>query len=233
MLRAPMVAPSHTLRSSHTVRFSAALAAIVAAAACTGLIVQLVLSLARAETDPIHTVVRYLSFFTIVSNLMVALTCAAPLAAPASRAGRFFAGPGVRSAVLLYIAVTGIVWLVLLAPHYDPQGLAWWSNALLHYVVPVLYAVAWLAGAHGSLAWSDSLRWLVVPAAYLVWTLARGAWASEYPYGFVDVDELGMAAVLRNAAGLTAVFLLLGLVVVAIDRGLGRAGRVATRSRTS
>jgi hypothetical protein len=44
----------------------------------------------------------------------------------------------------------------------------------------------------------------------------------EYPYPFIDVDALGYAIVLRNAAGIAALFVGLGLVVVALDRLLAR-----------
>ena len=41
-----------------------------------------------------------------------------------------------------------------------------------------------------------------------------------WPYGFVNVDQLGLLRVVAIFAGLLVFFLIVGLVVVAIDRSL-------------
>jgi len=195
-----------------------------AVAALAGLGIQLGLALADPGPAGVaHATVRYLSYFTILSNLLVALACGLALVGRGTAVGAFVGRPSVRTAIVLYIVVTGLVWSALLARYYHPHGVRWCTNALMHYAVPVLYPALWIAYVpHGRLVWSDAARWLIFPAAYLGWTLARGAWSSEYPYGFVDVGQLGMTAVLRNATGLFVVFLVLGLGLVAIDRWLGR-----------
>jgi hypothetical protein len=197
------------------------LMALTALAAGAGLGLSLVLSITHRVDGVAPTAVRFVSYFTILSNLMILATSAhAVLGAP----GGWLARPMVRGALVVYIVVTGVVYAVMLAPNFPaPEGLFAVSNALLHYVTPIAYPLVWVIhGAHGRLVWTDAVRWLSVPMGYFGYTLGRGAWTAEYPYGFVDVAQLGMAAVLRNGVGLLVGFALLGVVVVAIDKGLSR-----------
>jgi hypothetical protein len=214
----------------HRSRLVPALTVATALAATAGVVLELMLTLAQTRSAPAaaHATLRLFSYFTILSNVLVALACALPLAARARapRAARFFALPRVRGAVALYIAVTAAVYIVMLAPLWHPTGLLRVADALLHYVVPSLYLALWLrttAAPRPRLAWGDALRWLAFPAAYLAWTLLRGALAHEYPYPFVDVNKLGLVAVLRNSAGLTVIFFVLGLGLVGVDKLAGRA----------
>jgi hypothetical protein len=175
-----------------------------------------------SQADPLLGTLRFFSYFTIISNTAVALTLGVPLLGP-SRPGRFFSTPRVRAAVALYITVTGVVYALLLAHLWQPEGARWFANALLHYVVPSAYVIGWIVFTpHARLTWGDALRFLAVPAAYLAWTLVRGAWLGEWPYPFLNVDELGAAGFARSAGGLAVFFAVLGLVVVALDKGLGR-----------
>ena len=106
----------------------------------------------------------------------------------------------------------------------QPQGAQWWADSSLHYAVPTLYLLWWLiAVPHGALRWSDLLRWLLFPLLYLCWVFLRGAFAHEYPYPFLDLNVHSLAVVLRNCAGVLALFLLLGSVLVLVDRRRGRA----------
>lgn len=200
-------------------------ATVVALAAWTALVLQLVLIL-RAKSPGLGvglTLLEFFSYFTILSNLLVATTTT--LATIGSKPS-FFARSDVRAAVALYIAVTGSIYLLVLSGLWAPQGLQWLADVLLHYAVPVLYLLWWVFGnAHGRLVWSDALRWLLFPLVYLVWIFVRGNWLHVYPYPFIDLDTLGLAAVLRNGVLVCALFVILGSVLVGIDRLLGRVSR--------
>lgn len=169
---------------------------------------------------------NFFSYFTILSNILVALALTAPVVAPNSRPGRWFAGEGVRAAMAMYIVVVGVVYHFLLAPTWNPQGLALLGNSLLHYVMPAAFVLDWLLFApKGRLKWSDPARWLIFPLIYGGWTLIHGALSGWWPYPFVDVGALGLGRVLLNFVGLLAFFLIVGLLVVAIDRTFGRRDR--------
>jgi hypothetical protein len=52
--------------------------------------------------------------------------------------------------------------------------------------------------------------------------LWRGHLLAVYPYPFIDVDKLGYPQVFVNAAGLLAGFVVIALLLMGIDRQLGR-----------
>ncbi|HEY0231840.1 MAG TPA: Pr6Pr family membrane protein [Dokdonella sp.] len=199
--------------------------AIVAAVAWSALLLQYVLLIGstRDTIGPWFATLQFFSFFTILSNLLVALTTTYALLEARSRVGTFFTSAAVRGGVALCIGVTGLIYFLVLSSTWAPTGMQWLVDKQLHYAVPVLYLAWWLACAeHRQLRWSDPLRWLLFPGVYLVWTLLRGAWLHEYPYPFVDVDAIGYAAMLRNSVGIGVLFALLGFGLVAIDRALPR-----------
>ncbi len=166
---------------------------------------------------------KYISYFTILSNLLVALTCTFALIGQDTGVGKFFAKARTRGGVALCIAVTGSIYFFVLRMLWAPQGAQWLADVMLHYATPVLYLALWIGCLpHGRLAWSDALRWLLFPLGYMLWTLLRGAWVHDYPYPFVDVGVLGMTRALLNALAITGLFLAVGLALVALDRALGR-----------
>ena len=164
---------------------------------------------------------RFFSYFTILSNVLVVLVTSTAVATTKAHAAHFFARGDVRGAVALYIGVTGAIYFTILRHLWQPQGAQWWADTGLHYATPLLYLAWWVLGAsHGAVQWRDVARWLLFPLAYLLWSFARGAWVHEYPYPFIDVDALGWPSVLLNAAGVLLVFVALGAILVAVDRRL-------------
>ena len=169
---------------------------------------------------------NFFSFFTILSNILVALALTAPVVAPNSRLGRWGASEGVRAAVAMYIVVVGVVYHFLLAATWNPQGWSLLANNLLHYVMPIAFVIDWLAFTpKGRLRWVDPVKWLVPVLIYGGWTLAHGWLSGWWPYWFVDADTLGLGTVTIHFAGLLVFFLIVGLIVVAIDRTFGRRDR--------
>jgi len=203
-----------------------AFAAVVAAVAAFALVLQYVL-LIRATlgtVGPAFATVRFFSYFTILSNLLVLLVSSMAAVAADASLCRWFARPMVRGGVALYIGVTMGIYATVLQQLWEPQGAQLWADSSLHYAVPTLYLLWWLfAVPHGALRWSDLLRWLLFPLLYLGWVFLRGAFAHEYPYPFLDLNAHNLAAVLGNCAGVFPLFLLLGGVLVLVDRWRGRA----------
>jgi hypothetical protein len=207
--------------SPRTTAISNFFAVVVAAIAWPALMLQYWLSL---WSGPIgFATVRYFSFFTILSNLLVAVVAASAATGGNWAPLRFWRKPRVRGLTALSIAVTCLIYVTILAGQWHPQGPQLIADRALHYVLPVLYLFWWVVLLpHGTLVWRDALRWLWFPLVFFVWTLLRGAVVHEYPYSFVDVDHLGYGAVLTNALMVGVVFIVLGLGLVAIDRVLAR-----------
>lgn len=149
-------------------------------------------------------IVRVLSFFTIQSNLLSGLV-SAQLAVKPDRDGPVWRA--VRLAALFGITVTGIVYSAVLADIHEPHGDAeTFVNDLVHYVVPVMMVVGWVAfGPRPRIDAATVRRSLVFPVLWLVYTLVRGAVWHWYPYPFLDVPAQGYTRVLLNAVIVTLV----------------------------
>lgn len=165
--------------------------------------------------------VRLFSYFTIQSNVLV-LAMTALLVARPGRDGR--AWRVLHLDALLGIAITGIVFALVLAPLGQPSGVAGLVNIAFHYVSPIAVLAGWLLfGPHGRVE-PRTVAWAFVwPAAWIAYTFAHGAASGWYPYPFLDAAELGYPAALRN----TAIVLVAALVLAALagwaDRRLAQA----------
>jgi hypothetical protein len=200
-------------------RISAAVGALLGWFA---LLLQLYLILAQSPDGAlamVGTVITYFSFFTILTNILVALVFTATAFASGATWVQFFRRPPVQAGTAAYIAIVGIVYQLLLRQLWNPQGMQWVADVLLHSVLPVGYVLYWLVFARkDGLHWKDAVGWLIYPAVYLVYVLARGAVSGLYPYPFMDVKVLGYGGVLAHAAVFLLVFLGMGLLVVAVGR---------------
>lgn len=181
------------------------------------------LAMTAATRSPLGSTVVFFSYFTILTNVLVALAMAAPAVAPNSRLGRWTTTEGIRAAIAMYATVVGVIYHLFLHATWNPQGLAWVANIALHYVMPVAMVLDWLLFVpKGRLRWIDAPRWLAFPLIYGLWTVIHGALIGWYPYWFIDIGALGWGTALRNFSALLVFFLILGLGVVALDRAIGR-----------
>ncbi|MET9546998.1 Pr6Pr family membrane protein [Streptomyces sp. NPDC006627] len=200
----------------------AALRALIALAAVTGVTIDLVTG------SPL----RVLSYFTVQSNLLVAVVLG--LSARRAWRGHRPLPPWVTGGTLLFIATTGLVYHLVLANGPggfsmtgDAASMAGWhsyANQLLHTVTPIGVALDWLLLTRpGGLRPRHAALWLLYPVAYLTFALTRGALMpptspARYPYPFLDVDAHGYAGVLTNALTLGAAFYALALLTITLDR---------------
>ncbi|MBL8569676.1 MAG: Pr6Pr family membrane protein [Phreatobacter sp.] len=190
-------------------------AGVVATAGFFGLALQLVLIIGTTTASggtATRAIFNFFCFFTILSNAIVTavLTRVALGKAPAA---------SWLGATTLYIAVVGITYSVALRHIWNPQGWQLVADHALHDVVPVLAVLFWLVFVpKGRLSVRIIPFWLIFPVGYLGWSLARGAVDGWYPYYFIDAGKLGYAVMARNALLVTALFALVALAVVGIDR---------------
>jgi hypothetical protein len=190
-------------------------AAAVALAAWAGLAVQFAATFGH-NGSVLLTFWILLRFFTIITNLLVALTMTR---VAAGRRVSAFALAGLTVAILFVAAI----YAALLHGLYPLSGLALVADILLHYAVPATMAVYWLAFAPKiGLEWQDPLLWCAYPIAYLAYVVVRGSVDGRYPYPFVDVPALGYGRTALNSLMLFAAYTLAGLALVAIGRFLAR-----------
>jgi hypothetical protein len=204
-------------------------AAVIAGLGWFGLSVQLYFNIHDAlakDLSILAHLINYFSYFTIETNLLVALVLTIFCARP--QAEQFLTRPSVTSALVVYIIIVGAVYAVLLRNLWHPQGVRLLADVVLHDAIPFLYPLYWLAFLpKGSLRWTDPVMWLVYPVLYFLYSMLRGAAFGTYLYPFFDVAQLGFARVSMNGIVLLAVFFGLGVVLTAIDHALasGERGR--------
>jgi len=144
------------------------------------------------------------------------------------------AGSVVTGAVTVAVTITLLVYHFLLVPQLYTMGASYRPftprDLAIHYATPLSIILDWLLfQPKGRHRWRDAIVWLGMPLAYFVFALVRaeiggplGMDGSRYPYFFLDLDVLGWGGLLRNVAGLSVCFTLLGTLYVALDRVLGR-----------
>ena len=168
-------------------------------------------------------ILDFLSYFTVLSNILVAVVMAMLWRNPA-RSGSLFRI--LLMDALVMITVTGLVYWSVLAANVKLQGLENVTNAVEHMLVPVAALIVFLVfGPRGQFRVSTVFAALVLPLAWALLTLVRGAAISAYPYGFINVAQYGYGSVLTNIAAVAVLGIVLGFVFLGLDRLLSRAQR--------
>ena len=158
----------------------------------------------------IPRVIDNLSYFTIWSNILVAITTTMIYRNMNRSSQRLKV---MRLSSLMMITVTMLVYILILAPDANPQSWNVYTNLLLHYITPPVTILVWLFfGPRKWISWKIIFSALLIPITYIVYTFARGAVFGKYPYGFVNVVELGYVGALIG----TGVVLVLGLFIFLI-----------------
>ena len=195
--------------------------AITAVALATQLVLVLAGSavLVEDEPPPLPTqLLRLVSYFTIQANVLV-LAAALTLARRPDRDGR--AWRVMRLAGLNGIVVTGLVHWFLLRPLLHLTGWSYAVDKLLHVVVPLLAVLGWLLfGPRPRVTVRVIGLSMIWPLAWLTYTIIMGRLTGWYPYPFLDIDTLGVAAVALVSLGITMLFLVLSTLLWLADRRL-------------
>lgn len=200
--------------------------AVAASIGWVALLLQLFLEIHRslAGGPPMAAIiVGYFSFFTILTNLLVAVVLTFSGRNRNSKLGSFFSRPTVQTATATYIAIVGATYWVLLRKLWNPIGMQKLADVLLHDAMPVIYILFWLIWVpKGNLRWKDSFIWLAYPLVYLLYVLTRGEITGLYPYPFIDVGSLGYPRMLVHVVFFMIFFLVVGLAAIAVGRWRGR-----------
>jgi len=135
-------------------------------------------------------------------------------------------------ALVLYLVMTGIIYVVLVAPPGEP----WWSWDLYwpqmvhHRLAPLVTALDWLLVTRTVRgAWWRPLAWLGYPVAFLAFSWIRGGLDGWYVYDFLDPTlDGGWARVFVSTAQVLVAFLVVSVLVNAA--GNARAALAAGKA---
>jgi hypothetical protein len=162
---------------------------------------------------------RFFAYFTIQSNLIGVAAFAWVLAngdRPRSRALELF-----RGAAAAYLAVTFVVFLLLLSEADVGLG-ASWVDFVLHKLFPIVVVADWFVDPpQVPLTVRDALIWLVYPIAWIAFTVVRGALDGWYPYPFLDPVNGGYASVAITVVAITVGFLAFAALLVWLSNARG------------
>jgi hypothetical protein len=175
---------------------------------------------ANLKANPLpEMIVRYFSYFTIQTNIIVAVCYTVLLLKPGSRWGNFFSRQQTLAAITVYILIVGLIYNTILRFTWSPEGLQRIVDELLHSVIPVLALIYWIVfTSKNQLQWKSILPWLIYPFAYIFYVLIRGSLSAFYPYPFINTTQLGINKVLVNSVGIAGVFIFISLLLVGIGK---------------
>ncbi|OOG48481.1 hypothetical protein B0E50_07655 [Rhodanobacter sp. C01] len=161
----------------------------------------------------------YFGYFTILTNVLVAMALTAAAYGPHGAVSRFFVRPDVHTAIAMSIVIVAAIYNLMLRQLWQPHGWQIVADNTLHVMMPVLFLLYWwLAVPKATLRWPQVIHWQLYPAAYFAYVLIRGAVDHWYPYPFLDVTKLGYLLVLVDACAVLLVFVAVALLLVALGR---------------
>lgn len=179
------------------------------------------LALAGTKEVWLHGQLDDLLYFTNQSGVLLAVVMI--WAGFASLLGKRQPPGWFKGGVTLFLAITGLVAYFVLDPEAagaPTLAIGLTSGQIEHQLNPVLAFLDFLLlDQHRRLRWRYSWWWLTYLLAYVTFTTVRGTvWDLDYPYGFIDLGELGWGGLLLNVLIYGIGFTALGLVIILIDR---------------
>lgn len=167
------------------------------------------------------TTAKFFGYMTHLTDLGVALVFTGHFARRGSLLARLSVEPGWSSAMLVYALLVFGVYQFMLADTWDPHGAWKVGDVLLHYIIPMMYVFYWLMVIErGQLRWTQAINWQIFPIGYAAISVAIGRITGAYPYPFLVVEDLGWTALLRNIIMVLMCYIILSLLVIALDKSL-------------
>ncbi|MBC7451100.1 MAG: Pr6Pr family membrane protein [Cytophagales bacterium] len=177
----------------------------------------------RTESVP-ETLMRFFTFFTILSNIIAAVYFTMLLIKPASRLGKFLSKPASETAIAVYITIVGLVYNLVLRFIWAPHGFQRFIDEMLHLIVPFIFILYWsIFLAHKKLYWKNIFVWLLYPLVYIITVLVRGIFSGYYPYPFIDVGKIGYSAVFINSIYVSIAFITVSLIFIGITKWMNKS----------
>lgn len=202
---------------------------LTSAVVSLGLVLQLVLVMSSEsgagsfESTPAR-LVNYFSFFTVQSNILVAITTGL-LARNLDRRSTLFRV--LRLDAVICITVTGVVFHLALASLQELTGWDALADFLLHTLSPIACLLGWLLfGPRRQLTKRTVRLSVIAPLCWLAYALVYGAVATDrhgndyYAYPFMNAQAHGYVLALLRCGLVAILFVSVAFGALALDRRL-------------
>lgn len=166
----------------------------------------------------------FISYFTILSNILVAAVLTKEASASLRRVPVSIRFDWIRAFSVFCIVTTGIIYSFF--PHAPggmmlqiPDALPW-ANLVFHRIMPIAIALDWLFYPPKHVVrWVSVIYWLLLTAVYAGYTQLLGLWSGVYPYFFLDPTKLhGYSGVLHACVAFIPFLLVIGGVIVLANK---------------
>ena len=162
-----------------------------------------------------------ISYFTNQSNLFFVILIVAGTVLGARRPPCF---DDLRGAVAFYLAMTGIIYALLVAPL--DELLRWdigWTGIVLHRLAPLVAVLDWALTPRGRATSARRiLWWQLYPVVFLTATWVRGGATSWYPYDFLNPTVTSWGQVLVTTAVVLVAFFAIATAIHLLEGRLHR-----------
>ena len=188
---------------------------------------QFVLMIQNRQADITETVIRFFSFFTILTNILVALFFTVSALKSKSRLSRVLLMDGSITAITALILIVGSVYQLVLRSIWEPTGLQLIVDELLHTITPFYMLGYWFFNVNNAdLQLKAVLKWLGYPLVYIAFITIRGGFSGYYPYPFLNVSDIGYDKALLNTAIIFALLLVLFMALSFLGKTVIRTRRI-------
>lgn len=166
--------------------------------------------------SPIGRIIFYYSFFTVLSNIMLALSCLILTFKPNCSNLIFNV---IRLNGLVGVLITMIVYnLMLRGIHRPPTVLLQFANESLHVVIPLLGLISWLIyGPFYRMQFKVIVYAFLILLTYGVYIFMRGYYTNLYPYPFINVNRVGYENAFIAVIAIAVLFVCLVLLLKAVE----------------
>ncbi|OCG19803.1 Pr6Pr family membrane protein [Gilliamella sp. App4-10] len=164
----------------------------------------------------IQRLIYYYSFFTVLSNLMLALSCFCLAINPNCNQYSFKV---LRLNSLIGVTITAVVYnLAARDIHVPPNMLLKIANESLHVVIPALGLLSWFIwGPFRRIDLKVFMGSLLSMIGYGIYIFIRGHYTNQYPYRFINVVQIGYPQALLGVSQVFLLFFLLAFLYWMIE----------------
>ena len=176
---------------------------------------QFILLIMNRQAGLFETIIRFFSFFTILTNILVALYFTMSYLDSKKNPLNLILSNGAMTALTTFILIVGLVYQVSLRQIWNPTGLQFVVDELLHTVIPIYMLIYWFIYSKTTeLKTKSVLNWLLYPLIYVVFIVSRGYISNYYPYPFLNIPEIGLERSLFNIGIILGVSILMMILLI-------------------